>query len=208
MGLLRKFFSNTGKPQGTMGKIVVAIMNRGHARVAAWGFSHLDLQGNEQVLDCGCGGGANIAVFLRMVDEGHVTGLDYSTVSVAKAREVNRAAIDAGRCEIVQGNVRELPFDDARFDVVTAFETIYFWKDLAHCFAEIHRVLKMGGVFMITNETSGKTGAHEKWMKIVDGMSVYTGEELEALLTGAGFARVEIDEDLKADRLNVRAYKA
>ena len=208
MGLLRKFFSNCGKPQGRMGRVVVAMMNRGHAGTAAWGFSHLDLQGNEQVLDCGCGGGANIAVFLRMVDEGHVTGLDYSTVSVAKAREVNRAAIDAGRCEIVQGNVRELPFDDARFDVVTAFETIYFWKDLAHCFAEIHRVLKMGGVFMITNETSGKTGAHEKWMKIVDGMSVYTGEELEALLTGAGFARVEIDEDLKADRLNVRAYKA
>ena len=208
MGLLRKFFSNCGKPQGRMGRVVVAMMNRGHAGTAAWGFSHLDLQGNEEVLDCGCGGGANIAVFLRMVDEGHVTGLDYSTVSVAKSREVNRAAIDAGRCEIVQGNVQELPFDDARFDVVTAFETIYFWKDLVHCFAEIHRVLKMGGVFMITNETSGKTGAHEKWMKIVDGMSVYTGEELEALLTGAGFARVEIDEDLKADRLNVRAYKA
>ena len=208
MGLLRKFFSNCGKPQGRMGRVVVAMMNRGHAGTAAWGFSHLDLQGNEEVLDCGCGGGANIAVFLRMVDEGHVTGLDYSTVSVAKSREVNRAAIDAGRCEIVQGNVQELPFDDARFDVVTAFETIYFWKDLVHCFAEIHRVLKMGGVFMITNETSGKTGAHEKWMKIVDGMSVYTGEELEALLTGAGFARVEIDEDLKEDRLNVRAYKA
>ena len=208
MGLLRKFFSNCGKPQGRMGRVVVAMMNRGHAGTAAWGFSHLDLQGNEEVLDCGCGGGANIAVFLRMVDEGHVTGLDYSTVSVAKSREVNRAAIDAGRCEIVQGNVQELPFDDARFDVVTAFETIYFWKDLVHCFAEIHRVLKMGGVFMITNETSGKTGAHEKWMKIVDGMSVYTGEELEALLTGAGFARVEIDEDLAHDRLNVRAYKA
>ena len=72
MGLLRKFFSNTGKPQGTMGKIVVAMMNRVHAGIAAWGFSHLDLQGSEQVLDCGCGGGANIAVFLRMVDEGRV----------------------------------------------------------------------------------------------------------------------------------------
>ena len=208
MGLLRKFFSNCGKPEGTMGKVVVAMMNRGHAGIAAWGFSHLDLQGNEEVLDCGCGGGANIAVFLRMVDEGHVTGLDYSTVSVAKSREVNRAAIDAGRCEIVQGNVQELPFDDARFDVVTAFETVYFWPEIACCFAEVHRVLKSGGVFMITNETTGKTGAHEKWQKLVDGMSVYTGEELEALLIGAGFARVEVDEDLKADRLNVRAYKA
>ena len=208
MGLLRKFFSNTGKPEGTMGKVVVAMMNRGHAGIAAWGFSHLDLQGNEQVLDCGCGGGANVAVFLRMVDEGHVTGLDYSPVSVEKARDVNRAAIEAGRCEIVQGNVLELPFDDGRFDVVTAFETVYFWPEIARCFTQVHRVLKPGGMFMITNETSGKTGAHEKWLKIVDGMSVYTGEELKSMLTGAGFARVEIDEDLAHDRLNIRAYKA
>ena len=207
MGLLRKFFSNCGKPQGRMGRVVVAMMNRAHAGIAAWGLSHLDLQGNEQVLDCGCGGGANVAVFLRMVDEGHVTGLDYSPVSVEKARAVNRAAIDAGCCEIVQGNVQELPFGDGQFDVVTAFETVYFWPEIACCFAEVHRVLKSGGVFMITNETTGKTGAHEKWQKLVDGMSVYTGEELEALLIGAGFARVEVDEDLKADRLNVRAYK-
>ena len=208
MGLLRKFFSNTGKPEGTMGKIVVAMMNRGHAGIAQWGFSHIDLQGNEEVLDCGCGGGANVAVFLRMADEGHVTGLDYSPVSVEKAREVNHAAIAAGRCEIVQGNVQELPFESAHFDVVTAFETVYFWPEIAHCFVEIYRVLKPGGMFMITNETSGKTGSHEKWVKIVDNMSVYTGEELESLLTNAGFARVVIDEDLKHDRLNVRAYKA
>ena len=71
----------------------------------------------------------------------------------------------------------------------------------------MHRVLKPGGMFMITNETSGKTKSHEKWLKIVDGMSVYTGEKLESLLRGAGFARVEIDEDLAHDRLNVRAYK-
>ena len=207
MGLLRKFFSNCGKPQGTMGKVVVAMMNRGHADIAAWGFSHLDLQGNEQVLDCGCGGGANLAKFLQLLPTGAVTGLDYSPVSVEKARAVNRAAIDAGRCEIVQGNVQELPFGDGQFDVVTAFETVYFWPEIACCFAEVHRVLTSGGVFMITNETTGKTGAHEKWQKLVDGMSVYTGEELEALLIGAGFARVEVDEDLKADRLNVRAYK-
>lgn len=208
MGLLRKFFSNTGKPEGVMGRIVVAMMNRGHAGIAAWGFTHLSFRGDEDVLDCGCGGGANLAQLLRLLPEGRVTGLDYSPISVEKAREVNRAAIDAGRCTVVQGNVLELPFESSSFDAVTAFETVYFWPELVRCFAEIHRVLKPGGVFMITNEATGRTKSHEKWLKIVDGMSVYTGEELEALLIDAGFARVEIDEDRKADRLSVRAYRA
>ena len=208
MGLLRKFFSNTGTPEGVMGRIVVAMMNRGHAGIAAWGFTHLRFRGDEDVLDCGCGGGANLAQLLRLLPKGRVTGLDYSPISVEKAREVNRAAIDAGRCTVVQGNVLELPFESSSFDAVTAFETVYFWPELVRCFAEIHRVLKPGGVFMITNEATGRTKSHEKWLKIVDGMSVYTGEELEALLIDAGFAQVEIDEDRKADRLSVRAYRA
>ena len=207
MGLLRRFFSNCGKPQGIMGKLVVAMMNRGHVGIAAWGFSHLDLRGDERVLDCGCGGGANLAKFLELLPDGHVTGLDYSSVSLAKACEVNSAAIDAGRCTIMQGNVLKLPFYDDLFEIVTAFETVYFWPEIARCFAEVYRVLKHGGVFMITNETSGKTGSHEKWQKMVDGMSVYTGEELKTMLRGAGFVRIEIDEDLKNDRLNVLAYK-
>ena len=208
MGLLRKFFSNTGKPEGTMGKVVVAMMNCGHAGIADWGFSHLTLRGDEEVLDCGCGGGANIAVFLKKLSAGRVTGLDYSPVSVEKARAVNADAIAAGRCSVVQGDVQALPFEDGQFDVVTAFETVYFWPNPAHCFAQVHRVLRRGGVFMITNEASGRTHSHEKWVKIVDNMSVYTGEELAAFLMQAGFARTEIDEDIAHDSVNVRAYKA
>ena len=75
MGLLRKFFSNTGKPEGVMGRIVVAMMNRGHAGIAAWGFTHLRFRGDEDVLDCGCGGGANLAQLLRLLPKGRVTGL-------------------------------------------------------------------------------------------------------------------------------------
>ena len=38
------------------------------------------------------------------------------------------------------------------FDVVTAFETIYFWPDIEHCFNEVKKVLKPGGQFVIVNE--------------------------------------------------------
>ncbi len=205
MGLLKKIFSNAVKPQGLVGKFVVSIMNRGHAPIAAWGFSHLSLRGDEDALDCGCGGGANIARFLRALPRGHATGLDYS--EVAKTRQLNATAIAAGRCEVVQCALPEMPFGDERFDVVTAFETIYFWPEIEDCFRAVLRVLRPGGVFMITNEAGKKSEKSLKWTKIVDGMTIYTAEELEELLTRAGFVCVETDGSAKDDRLNVRAYK-
>lgn len=46
-----------------------------------------------------------------------------------------------------QASVAELPFEAEQFDVVTAFETVYFWPELAQNFREVYRVLKPGGIF-------------------------------------------------------------
>ena len=54
------FFENTRKPVGFGGKIMVAMMNLGHSPVARWGLRFLELAPDARVLDCGCGGGANI----------------------------------------------------------------------------------------------------------------------------------------------------
>ena len=68
---------------------------------------------------------------------------------------VNAQAIRESRCKVVEGAVAELPFGKDTFDMVTAFETIYFWPDIEHCFNEVKRVLKDGGVFAIVNEDDG-----------------------------------------------------
>lgn len=208
MGMLKKLFNNTRKPEGAMGRMMAKGMNSGsHAKLAAWGFSHLKLEGNETAYDLGCGGGGNVQRLLELLPKGHVTGLDYSPVSVEVSSQTNAKAIAAGRCEIVQGDVQKLPMADASADLVTAFETIYFWPRLAHCFSEVHRVLRSGGRFMITNESDGKNAGSLKWTKIVDGMTVYTAEQLEALLRQAGFASVEIDDQVDRDRICVVARK-
>ena len=54
------FFENTRKPVGFGGKIMVAMMNLGHSPMARWGLRYLALAPDARVLDCGCGGGANI----------------------------------------------------------------------------------------------------------------------------------------------------
>ena len=57
-----RFFENTRKPQGFGGKLMTKMMNSGHAKLSQWGFSNISTKSDAEVLDVGCGGGANIAV--------------------------------------------------------------------------------------------------------------------------------------------------
>ena len=141
------FFENTRKPVGLGGKIMVAMMNLGHSPVARWGLRFLELTLDAKVLDCGCGGGANMKRLLKKCPQGVVKGIDYSPVSVEKSKKVNEAAIAEGRCAVLQGSVADMVFADDWFDTITAFETVYFWPDLPRCFREVFRVLRPGGTF-------------------------------------------------------------
>ena len=173
------FFENTRKPVGLGGKLMVVMMNLGHSPVARWGLRFLELTLDAKVLDCGCGGGANIKRLLKKCPEGIVKGIDYSPVSVEKTKKINETAIAEGRCAVLRASVAELPFKSEQFDAVTAFETVYFWPDLPQCFREVYRVLKEDGVLIAPtfthagNSFSGKVRAffmkrvgfplHSKW---------------------------------------------
>lgn len=186
------FFENTRKPVGLGGKLMVAMMNLGHTPVATWGLEFLHLSPDAKVLDCGCGGGANIKRLLKNCPQGIVEGIDYSEISVEKARKLNQRAIRDGRCTVCQGSVAQMGFTDASFDVVTAFETVYFWQDLPKCFQEVYRVLKPGGTFLICNESNGDTNKDKKWTDIIGGMTIYKDTELKAYLEQAGFNDIQI----------------
>lgn len=186
------FFENTRKPVGLGGKIMVALMNLGHSPVARWGLRFLELTPDAKVLDCGCGGGANIKRLLKKCPQGVVKGIDYSSVSVEKSKRVNEAAVTKGRCDVLRASVTELPFESEQFNAVTAFETVYFWPDLPQCFREVWRVLKSGGTFLICNESNGDTDKDEKWTEIIGGMTIYKDIELKSCLEQAGFFDVQI----------------
>lgn len=188
MGLFRDFCNQTRKPEGFLGKLMVSGMNSGHAKLADWGMSCLDGIPVSRIAELGCGGGRNARELLKRCPQAALTALDYSEVSVAKTKKTNRKDIGAGRCRVVQGDVSSLPFDDGVFDLATAFETVYFWPGLEKCFAEVYRVLKPGGFFLICNESDGTDEVTLKYAKIIDGMNYYTLEQLTDALTAAGFS--------------------
>ena len=193
MGLYKNFVSQTRKPEGTLGKMMVNGMNGGHAKMADWGIAHLIIDSPSEVLEIGCGGGRNAGEILKKYPSGYVTAIDYSEVSVAKARDYNKEVIEAKKMEVNQGDVSALNLPEEKFDLATAFETIYFWPGLERCFSEVARVLKTGGSFMIVNESDGTDSASLKFEKIIDGMKCYTIEQIESALKAAGFSNVTSD---------------
>lgn len=190
MSLFNNFIKNTAYPSTTFwGRLMLAGMNHGHQKMALWCIeNHIKLSGNEDVLDIGCGGGQNIANFLKRTN-GKVHGIDYSPASVAKSLKKNKKAVTEKRSEIVQANVSAIPFENKTFDLVTAFETIYFWENIINDFKEVKRVLKPNGKFVVCNESSKMEG-NERWTNILD-MNIYTVEEIIDTMQQAGFADVK-----------------
>ena len=201
------FFENTRKPQGVGGRVMVSMMNIGHHALASWGLQFLSPAPDARILDCGCGGGANIKRMLKKCPQGIVKGIDYSPVSVDTSRDVNQAAINAGRCVIWQGSVDSIIFASDWFDAVTAFETVYFWPELKKCFSEVNRVLKYGGTFLICNESDGMNASDDKWTKIIDGMKIYNCDQLITALKEAGFMEIKPYADAKNHWLCIVATK-
>lgn len=201
------YFENCRKPEGLGGKLMVKSMNTGHVKMARWGFSNISVNPDAEVLDVGCGGGANITNWLGKCENGHVTGIDYSEVSVAESQKRNAAAIKQGKCKVIQGDVSALPFEDASFDCVSAFETIYFWPGLEKCFAEVNRVMKSGGMFLICNEFDGLNEADEKWTDIISGMKIYDKDQICSALQEAGFTDMECYSEEKKHWLCIVARK-
>ena len=207
MGLFKHFVSQTRKPEGVLGKMMVNGMNGGHAKMADWGMSHLTSVAPEEIVDLGCGGGRNVGELLKKYPGAKVTAIDYSEVSVQKATEYNAEAIRSGRCKVQQGDVSAITLPEEKYDLATAFETIYFWPGLEKCFAQVAKVLKPGAVFMIVNESDGTDETSLKYEKIIEGMKCHTIDEIEAALKGAGFSKVKSDHHKSKPWITVIATK-
>ena len=199
---------NAKKPKGLGGRKMCKRMNDGHHKeLAEWGLDFIEIEDNSLVVDIGCGGGGNVARMLDKFSGGKVVGVDYSKTSVRVAKKVNKQAIENGRCEILNADVCDLPFERESVDIITAFETVYFWKDLQGAFIEIYSVLKNDGTFLICNEADGMHESDARWVDDIGDMIIYTGEELKSELFRAGFIKVEINGVEEKHWLTVKAVK-
>ena len=181
-------FTNCACPKGFLGRCMLRFMNFGHAPLTNWGLDHVEFSDGMVMLDIGCGGGATLKRLLKRSPEGMVYGIDISEESVVKAKNVNKQLLNK-QVFVQQGSADSLPWEDQKYDVVTAVETVYFWPNLPQCFQEVKRVLKPGGQFAIMLEV---IEGDSIWTNVVEGMTVYSPEMLKDMLEQAGFGDVEV----------------
>ena len=186
--IFKDYFSQCARPEGFLGRVMLRFMNFGHAPLTNWGLDQVTFRNDMTMLDIGCGGGATLKRLLKRSPGGKVYGIDISDESVAKAKRVNKQHFGS-QVFVEQGSAHSLPWDNRSFDVVTAVETVYFWPDLPRCFQEVKRVLKPGGQFAIMLEV---IDTDSSWTNVVEGMTVYSPEQLKEMLQQAGFSDVEV----------------
>lgn len=190
--MMKKRLKQCQKPHGEYGLEVIGDMNNHHEIISNYAMECIELSGDSKVIDIGCGGGVNIEKFLKRCPEGIVDGLDYSKLSVAESVKRNQKAVDDGRCHVYEANVLDIPLDDGIYDLASAFETIYFWKDLTKAFSEVHRILDDDGRFLIACDTDGNNPNDQKWVGILDDVDVYSKEELVTVLKEVGFKSIDV----------------
>jgi ubiquinone/menaquinone biosynthesis C-methylase UbiE len=145
----------------------------------------------ERILDAGCG----TAIFTTdFLDKGpRVAGLDLSLPMLRKARSKRYA-----RLELVQGDMRRLPFPDGAFAKAVSVTALEFIEEAKPAIDELFRVTQSGGTIVAATLNSLSPWAARRKEKGKEGHSLFSRvffrgpEEMAALAAPPGLIRTAV----------------
>lgn len=143
------------------------------------------------VLEVGCGTGTTALALAPYV--GRIAGTDVSSEMVAIARE-KATARGCQNAEFTVAAAECAPGADGAYDAVLAFNLLHLVGDRPSALANIHRLLKPGGLFISKTPCLSEMNPLirvavpvARMMGKAPFVSFFTATELEAEIAGAGF---------------------
>ena len=109
-------------------------------------FTKIHIREDAITLDIGCGGGKTIHTLSKRIPFGKIYGIDYSEQAVENSKS-QYARRKKGKVIIHQASVSSIPYNTNFFNLITAFQTHYFWPDVEQDIKEVFRVLQPNGSF-------------------------------------------------------------
>jgi ubiquinone/menaquinone biosynthesis C-methylase UbiE len=122
------------------------------ARDAAFFLPHL--RPGTRLLDCGCGPGSITVGLAEAVAPGEVIAVDIAETQLATARAL-AGERGVGNVDFRLGSIYELPLPDASVDAAFAHNVLEHLRAPEAALAELHRVLRPGGVVGIRDDDWG-----------------------------------------------------
>ena len=154
------------------------------------------LRPGDTVVDLGSGGGIDCFLAAQRVGtEGHVIGVDMTPEMIERAR-ANAVKVGAANVEFRQGQIEDLPVQDASADAVISNCVINLSPDKPQVFREMYRVLKSGGHVAVSDiVTSGPLldtlkNNLEAWSACIAG--AIPAQDYAEGLHAAGFVDVQV----------------
>ena len=135
--------------------------------------------------DLGCGTGETSATLAPFVE--HVIAVDASAAMLQAARK-RLQSFD--NIELRRGDLEGLPIDDARLDAATLMLVLHHVPEPAHAIAEVARVLKPGGRFILVDMLPHDRDSYRQQMGHV--WLGFAEAQLARMLGDAGFGKVRI----------------
>lgn len=118
--------------------------------LAPWVQSGVDFSGCGEVLELGCGVGAQMRLLLERFPRARFTGIDISREQLQAAHVQLADEVARGRVELLEASAYRLPFADASFDAVYTYWVLEHLGNPLALLGEARRVLRPGGLLVCT----------------------------------------------------------
>jgi phosphatidylethanolamine/phosphatidyl-N-methylethanolamine N-methyltransferase len=155
----------------------------------------MDIQAGERVLEVGVGTGINLSLYPR---DCAITGIDFSSSMLEKARERAARRDMPHSLRLVQMDAADLKFADDTFDIVYAPYLISVVPDPIKVAQEMRRVCRPGGRIIFLNHFLSPNPILSRIERLISPMTIHIGFkadlDLPAFLTQSDVKPISIEK--------------